>query len=240
VKKQLGASLVVLILAFLGMLGSDLYAQLQQSGGPGSTVTVGAALPAGTNVIGKTGIDQTTPGTTNAVSLTQLGATAIATGNGVVGAGVQRVAIASDNTAFSVNAIQSGTWNIGSISTLPALAAGSNIVGFVRALPAGCTQTTRFSNDTVGVATAAGTSVTATTTCVSQVYVNNITNAAVTFRFADKSGTPVIWVGGGNDFSVPANSNMMLPGVAGITFTSGITAIAGTGSALNLHVEGWQ
>jgi hypothetical protein len=33
------------------------------------------------------------------------------------------------------------------------------------------------------------------------VYVNNITNAAVTFRLADKTGTPIIWVGGGADFS---------------------------------------
>lgn len=67
-------------------------------------VTVNAALPAGTNLLGKAGIDQTTPGTTNAVSLAQIGVTTVSTGNGVVGAGVQRVAIASDNTAFSVNA----------------------------------------------------------------------------------------------------------------------------------------
>jgi hypothetical protein len=133
------------------------------------------------------------------------------------------------NTAFSVN-----------VGTLPALSTGTNIVGFVRALPAGCTQTTRFSGDTVGVATAAGTSVTATTTCIGSVYVNNITNAAVTFRLADKTGTPIIWVGGGADFSVPANSNLGMPFLAGVTFTNGITAIAGTGSALNLHVEGWQ
>ena len=44
---------------------------------PGTTngVQVNAALPAGTNLIGKTGIDQTTPGTTNAVSV-QYGSTA--------------------------------------------------------------------------------------------------------------------------------------------------------------------
>jgi hypothetical protein len=90
-----------------------------------STVTaltsITNALPAGTNLLGKTGIDQTTPGTTNAVSLAQIGSTTAATGNGVVGAGVQRVAIASDNTAFSVNAaitaasgsFVSGSQNIG-------------------------------------------------------------------------------------------------------------------------------
>ncbi len=42
------------ILGILLVLGVSLIgrAQLQQSGGPGSTVTVGSALPAGTNVIG--------------------------------------------------------------------------------------------------------------------------------------------------------------------------------------------
>jgi hypothetical protein len=73
---------------------------------PGTTngVQVNAALPAGTNLMGKVGIDQTTVGTTNGVSLAQIGATTVATGNGVSGAGSQRVNIASDNTAFAVNA----------------------------------------------------------------------------------------------------------------------------------------
>lgn len=47
-------------------------------------------------------------------------------GNGVTGTGSQRVTIASDNTAFSVNSVQSGTWNIGSITTLPALPANQS------------------------------------------------------------------------------------------------------------------
>jgi hypothetical protein len=67
------------------------------------SITTLPALVAGSAIIGKVGVDQTTPGTTNAVSLSHVAATAVATGNGVVSAGVQRVAIASDNTAFSVN-----------------------------------------------------------------------------------------------------------------------------------------
>lgn len=62
------------------------------------------ALPAGTNLLGKVGIDQTTVGTTNGVSIAQIGATTVLTGNGTAGAGAQRVTIASDNTAFNVNA----------------------------------------------------------------------------------------------------------------------------------------
>ena len=89
--------------------------------------------------------------------------------------------------------------------------------------------------------TGAGTSVSAVTGCVLECYVNNITNSAVTLRLADKSGTPVIWLGGNADFSVPANSNMGCGAdgginISGITFTSGVTAIAGTGAALNLHL----
>jgi hypothetical protein len=80
--------------------------------------TWNVGLNAGSNLVGKIGIDQTTPGTTNAVSLAQIGSTTMATGNGVVGTGVQRVAIASDNTAFGVNAAQSGTWNIGTLTSI--------------------------------------------------------------------------------------------------------------------------
>ena len=189
----------------------------QQISGGGAVV-----LSPGTNLVGKVGFDQTTPGTTNAVSLAQLGSTTIATGNGVVGAGVARVAIASDNTAFTV-----------------LNGAGVANIGIVRSAPSPCTQSTNFTNSTVGVATGAGTSVTSTTTCVTKIYVNNITNAAVTFRLQDKTGTPIIWVGGNSDFTIPANSNASFP-LEGVLFTGGITAIAGTAGAINLQVSGLQ
>lgn len=67
-----------------------------------------SALPAGTNLLGSVGIDQTTVGTTNAVSLKYINATAVSTGNGTVDTGTQRVSIASNNTAFSVNAASAG------------------------------------------------------------------------------------------------------------------------------------
>ena len=79
-------------------------------------VTRMAALVAGTAVIGKVGIDQTTPGTTNLVALAanqsvnvaQINGVTALMGNGVTGTGSQRVTIASDNTAFSVNATAVG------------------------------------------------------------------------------------------------------------------------------------
>lgn len=119
--------------------GSIYAAQMDLASVAGATVVTGngtasgairVALPtdgtgvvgliAGSAIVGKVGIDQTTPGTTNAVSLAQVGSTTVATGNGVVGTGVQRVAIASDNTAFSVNATLSAetTKVIGTVRNL--------------------------------------------------------------------------------------------------------------------------
>jgi hypothetical protein len=72
------------------------------------TVTLGAALPTGSNVIGAV----TQSGTWNIGSITTL--PALATGSNVIGA-----------------VTQSGTWNIGSITTLPALPTGSNTIGNV-------------------------------------------------------------------------------------------------------------
>lgn len=46
-------------------------------------------------------------------------------GNGVTGTGSQRVTVASDNTAFSVNAVESGTWNITNISGTVSLPTGA-------------------------------------------------------------------------------------------------------------------
>jgi hypothetical protein len=79
-------------------------------------ITRNAALVAGSAIIGKVGIDQTTPGTTNLVALAanqsvnvaQINGVTTLMGNGVTGTGSQRVTIASDNTAFSVNATAVG------------------------------------------------------------------------------------------------------------------------------------
>jgi hypothetical protein len=205
----------LLIFAALGVFG-----QLQQSGGGGSAVT----LQTGANIAGKFGIDQTTPGTTNGVQVVA----AIPAGTNVVG-------------KFGIDQTTPGTTN--GVQVVAALPTGTNIIGYTKLRPNGCTAagTSDVVHDTVGVATGAGTSVSAATGCILECYVNNITNSAVTLRIADKAGTPVIWVGGNGDFSVPANSNLGCGAdaglnISGITFTSGITAIAGTASAINLHL----
>lgn len=84
---------------------------------PVSLATNTPTIAAGSAIIGKVGIDQTTVGTTNAISLAQIGANTVLTGNGVAGTGAQRVTIASDNTAFAVNAtLQTGANVIGALT----------------------------------------------------------------------------------------------------------------------------
>lgn len=124
-----------------------------------TVLTTGAAaigsLTAGSAIIGKVGIDQTTPGTTNLVALAanqsvnvaQINAVTPLMGNGTTGTGSQRVTIASDNTAFAVNATLSaettkviGTINVaasqtiavtntGTFATQPTIQTGTNSIG---------------------------------------------------------------------------------------------------------------
>jgi hypothetical protein len=78
------------------------------------SIATAPVLVAGSAIIGKVGIDQTTPGTTNLVALAanqsvnvaQMNGVTTTMGNGVSGTGVQRVAIASDNTPFAVKTDQ--------------------------------------------------------------------------------------------------------------------------------------
>lgn len=205
---------VVFLALLLALLWLSQPASTQQQNSGGQAVTITGALPAGSNVIGHVIADS--------------GSTTAVTGNVTVAQAT------GSNLHVVVDTAPTTT-----VSGTVANGAGVANMGIVRSVPSACTQSTNFSNSTVGVATGAGTSVTSTTTCVTDVYVNNVTNSAVTFRLADKSGTPIIWIGGNADFTIPANSNVRFP-LGGVTFVSGITAIAGTGSALNLQVSGLQ
>lgn len=206
------AGTMVLALLLNCLIFLPTYAQLQQSGG--GTVTVTGSLPAGSNVIGHVIVD-----TTSTTAVTQATGTNL---HAVIDSGTVTANISGSisNTTFGVSG---GVANI----------------GLVRIIPSSCTQTTNFTSSTAQVATGAGTTVTSTTTCVTYAYANNITNSAVTLRIADKQGSPVIWLGGNADFTIPANSNLRIP-IDGVTFTSGITAIAGTATAVNLQINGLQ
>lgn len=100
------------------------------------SVSLGAALPAGSNVIG--GVTQsgvwTVSGSVSVSSGTIALTGSIPTGANTIGAvtqsGAWNVGLSTgSNTIGAVT--QSGTWNIGSINTLPALATGANTIGAV-------------------------------------------------------------------------------------------------------------
>lgn len=200
-------------------------AQLQQSGGPGSTVTIGSALPAGANIIGKTGIDQTTPGTTNRVDIGSNGTVAIG-GTLPAFASTPAMTISGTLPAFAATP----TMNVG---TFPALAAGTNTIGVV--IPKTPCGTTVFSQALIAVPTSTG-SPTSTTTCLMRAYFNNTNASAQTVTLTDNSGTPLNGIGPA--FTVPGLSNMVVP-YDGIQFTSGIKWIAG-GTGITGGLWGFQ
>lgn len=133
----------------------------------GNSVTVIGSLPAGSALIGKVGIDQTTPGTTNAVALSTINTTAISTGNGTVDAGTMRVAIASNNTAFPVTATVNNTTCAG----------------------------TKFSQNWVAVPTSTTLLSTAVTSCLLTISFSNTNSSAQTITLTDNTGTPINVVG---------------------------------------------
>jgi len=170
------------------------------------------------------------------VNIIQIAGTAVAT----AAAGIMKVGItdssgnALNSTANALNVHTDGTGSV-------VLASGTNVIGYVRLIPAGCSaQSTPAQLRAVPVATGAGTSLTATTSCVVSCYANNLTNSGVTIRIQDGQGTPVIWTGGNADFTILPNSNMRLPLAEGTVFTTGVTAIAGTATAINLACSSYQ
>jgi len=98
--------------------------------------SVNASVAAGTNLIGKVGIDQTTPGTTNAVSISQINAATALAGNGATGTGSLRVTIASDNSAVA----GMGVGATGSAPPANAVYMGANASGVTGGKLAGLIQ----------------------------------------------------------------------------------------------------
>lgn len=86
-----------------------------------------AVTNAGTFAVQATPVTQADTFMLGGVNVKEINAITPLMGNGVTGTGSQRVTISSDNTAFSVNAVQSGTWNVGTVTTLPALPANQSV-----------------------------------------------------------------------------------------------------------------
>lgn len=188
------------VIAFTVFVAPAIRAQMQQSGGPGSTVSLGSPIPAGTNDIGKVDV-QTVPAD-------PFGANAdAASASGSISAKLRFIAA----TGIPITA-------------LPALASGSNIIGKVA--PVTACGTTSFSQAIAALPTSS-TAITTTTTCILAAYFNNTNSSAQTVTLTDNAGTPLNIIGPA--FSVPGLSNMTVP-LYGIQATSGIKwAAGGTG-----------
>ena len=78
--------------------------------------SINGSIPAGTAVIGKVSIDQTTPGTTNLVALAanqsvntaQVNGVTVLTGTGATGTGAQRVTVSTDQATNAGAALKTG------------------------------------------------------------------------------------------------------------------------------------
>lgn len=191
------------------------------------------ALAAGTSIVGKVGIDQTTAGTTNGVSVAHIGGTAVASGNGTVSAGVQRVAIASDNTPFSVNlptgaatAANQATAN-GYLSTIATAAADTTTASPVRDANTGEWETVAAS------ATAQAIGATgATGDWISHIIIVPATTSPGAVSIKDGAGSAItIFAGGASSVTslVPFTVALDMKSLAGawsVTTGTNVSAIA--------------
>ncbi len=194
-------------------------AQLQQSGGPGSSVSI--TQGGNTAAVDAANALKTNIGEINGVTPLM--------GNGVTGTGSLRVTVASDNTAFGVNATQSGTWTVQPGNT------ANTTAWLVKEVPATTCGTTAVSQALIAVPTSS-TAVFSSTTCLIAVYFNNTNASAQTVTLTDNAGTPVNGVGPA--FSVPGLSNMVIP-FNGIPFTTGVKWSAG-GTGVTGGMIGYQ
>lgn len=85
---------------------------------------VTSAIPAGTNLIGKVGIDQTTAGTTNGIAIVGVNAATALAGSGSVGTGTLRIAVGIDSaTAAGTAPVTGGIPVVNGASTYNTIAA---------------------------------------------------------------------------------------------------------------------
>jgi hypothetical protein len=187
---------LICLMALMGL--GTLIAQLQQSGGPGSAVTITSGTVTATQATGSNlhvAVDSA-PTTTVTGTIT-----------------------ATQGTGSNLHvAVDSAPTTAVTLASLPALAPGSAVIGVVNTIPkTACTNNTVESQALAAVPTSA-TSVFAVTTCVTTIVLNNTTASPVTVTVTDAEGTPV------NDvltFSIPAYSQLIQP-LGGVAFTSGV------------------
>lgn len=171
-------------------------------------------LIAGSAIVGKVGIDQTTPGTTNRVDVGTINSVAPAFGSGVRGATVQRVTIATDDI---VPASQSGTWTVqpgNTANTTPWL---------ITDTPATTGGLSTF--HLVGAATDNATNVKASAGQVYSITAFNLSASPRYLKFHNTAGTPTAGSGVVRTVLIPGNTagaGAVINIDKGLAFSTGI------------------
>jgi len=219
-----------LLLAAAGILG-PMYAQLQQSGGPGSTVT---ANQGGTwNFTNISGTVSLPTGAATSAKQPALGTA------GTPAADVITIQGAASMTALKVDGTGGSFPISGSIANTGfnvtgSLPTGGNVIGQVQTIPKTACGTTAFTPAWQAVPTST-TALTATTSCVMAVIITNTNGSAQTVTITDGQGSPVTIA---SAFSIPGNSQVTFP-LYGSQMTSGIKWSAG-GTGMTGTVVAYQ
>jgi len=208
----------VLVCLVIGLAVGPVIGHLNQSGGPGSTVTANIGTTNGL------ALDATLTGGTQKTKLIDSAGTNVAavSATGAVKTDGSAVTQPVSGTFWQATQPVSGTfWQatqpVSGTVSVNALPTGNNVIGTVNSIPKTACGNTVFSQPLAAVPTSA-TAVATSTSCVQAIVLNNTNGTAVTVTVSDNAGTPI------NDiltFSIPGNSQLIQP-LWGVQFTSGI------------------
>lgn len=220
--------------------------QLQVDGSKNLKVLVNGALTAGTNLIGKVGIDQTTVGTTNAISLAQIGANAVLTAgiNGTQAIGGPTAAGSSIAAQPVTVGGRAQTAERGAVANSQVVDMAFDIVGRQIIFPY-ANKENLLSGNTSAITTATNTSVISAQGAGVKIYMtafscaNTGANTSL-IQFTSGSGGSVLWTsiipaGGGSNMTLPtpvstaaATALYLTTSTASTSMYCSITGYAGT------------
>jgi len=213
---------------FYGSFANNTVSAIQSGTWNIGSITTLPALVAGSAIIGKVGIDQTTVGTTNGVSLAQIGSTTVSTGTGAQGAGTPRVTVATDTATIAGSA--PGTAGTASSNVVTVQGVASMTPVSTSTDP--CQSLTKTN---VAIATSSGTVQLVAPSGSTQVYICSfslVAGATAVINLVGgtgascTTGTPVAAIG-----STTAASGMSLAANGGLTLGNGGATIARTTTA---------
>lgn len=213
--KKFNPSIALAGIIVLLWISGSVMAQLQQSGGPGSTVT---ANQGGTWTVQPGNTANTTAWKVDGSAVTQpvsgtVSANASQTGTWTVQPGNTANTTAWKVDGSAVTQPVSGTLSLNSLPT------GSNVIGIVNTIPkTACGNTLAAGSTLAAVPTSSTLLTSAATACVHMILMNNTNGSSVTVTVTDNTATPI------NDiltFSIPANSQLIQP-LYGVAFNLGL------------------